>query len=749
MPLLTRKFFNKKAILQKMKRTRKILMIFFGVAAATMIALTGCYFFITADTKLQPNKLTLSKSCITVYDNKGIALDTPYEVAALETLPPHLPAAFIAIEDKRFYTHNGLDYRRILKALAKNVATRSFREGASTISQQLIKNTHLTNEKTLQRKIREWKLVRQLERHYSKQEILELYLNSIYFGHSAFGIENAAQFYFGKHAECVTPEESAMLAALVKSPNSYSPFRNAEKCLTRRNYILSLMQEQGYLNEAQTKKAKKTPLPKTTNTQIKNCYLDLVYEELEAQFPDAITTGKQLHVYTNLDTSIQSQIEKQETTSDVCRIILNNQDCGICAFYSTCGMMKRQPASTIKPLAVYAPAIEEKILSPATPILDEPIDFGGYTPSNADRKFHGYVSARQAIAKSINVPAVKTLNTLTTDTAAEYLKKMDMEICEQDKTLALALGGMYEGFTLLQLTNGYATFAKNGNYQKSAAISTITDESGNVIFQNAPQMKSVFSADTAYLISDTLHTAAKEGTAKKLKKLPYFVCAKTGTSEGKTGNTNAYAIAYTTQHTVGVWYGNQDNSPIPETGGGKPTNDVLHIFNHLYRNAPPCDFTIPNSIQEILLDSEEYEKNHRLVCADQLAPTYLTKKELFRSCSIPDVTSSRFSHPTIKKPTISVINGSICIELCQTQYYDYLIKRKNDDQETVIYHGKFKSKIYDNSISNNVRYTYVITPYFQKIEGESITLPSIYIQKQNTVPNEWWNKSVTPLPLNR
>jgi len=739
MPSFVRKIFTKKRILQKMKRARKIFVILFSFFAVALLSLGVYICAVTAVVELQPDKLKLSEPGVQVFDCEGAELDVPYETVPLSNLPDYLPAAFVAVEDKRFYDHKGLDYLRICKAALKNAVTFSFREGASTISQQLIKNTHLSGEKTFRRKFREWKLVKQLEQRYSKQEILELYLNSIYFGHSAFGVENAAQFYFGKHAEEATPAESAMLAALVKSPNRYSPFRDSEKCLARRNYILSLMQEQQILGEDEAEQAKSDPLPSEPSKHTQSSYLGLVYDELSELLPNA-KSGESFRIDTYLDQNLQAELERTTADSDVC-LVLEQNDCnGICALHTTCGILKRQPASTVKPLAVYAPAIEENILSPATPVLDEPVCFGGYSPSNSDRKFHGYVSVRQAVAHSINIPAVKTLNSLTPETAANYLSRMGMELSGEDKTLALALGGMTEGFTLPQLVDGYATLANGGEYAKARTVRKIEDGTGRVLFEHRPERTRVFSEDTAYLTGDMLRTAVQEGTAKKCKTLPFSVCAKTGTGEGKNGNTNAYTIAYTTQHTLGVWYGNKDNSPVQVTGGGLPANDVSHIFKHLYEHAPPPDFVQPDSVREVPLDLEEYEQNHSLVVADSLAPHYLSRNELFRESSIPRITSSRFSHPTIQKPTISVINGAVCIELCQTKYYDYAVKRVNDGVETVIYSGKYRNKIFDNSVSEGISYTYTVTPYFQGIAGESVTLPAVIVKSKQEVPKDWWEE---------
>ena len=203
------------------KRTLRIFLILFSIFAVLVTAALAYYFSVTAGVRLEPSKLTLDTSYMKLYDQDGAEIvsakkqiATPYE-----ELPAHLPQAFIAVEDKRFYEHNGFDYKRIGKAVLKNVSSFSFKEGASTISQQLIKNTHLSSEKTLNRKLKEFKLTRSLEKRYTKEQIMELYLNSIYFGHSAFGASKASAFYFGKDVRDITPAESATLAALVRSPN--------------------------------------------------------------------------------------------------------------------------------------------------------------------------------------------------------------------------------------------------------------------------------------------------------------------------------------------------------------------------------------------------------------------------------------------------------------------------------------------------------------------------------------------------
>ncbi len=724
-----------------MNRAIKITLAVFGGVLILLLAATVYAVAVTAGEKLDLQKLSLNENCILVFDRNGKEIETGRTgKVSLAELPESLPDAFVAVEDKRFYSHNGIDLKRVVKAAMKNLVTFSFREGASTISQQLIKNTHLSGEKTIKRKLKEWKLTRALEKNFSKEEILELYLNSIYFGHSAFGIESAARFYFGKSAGGLSPAESAMLAALVKSPNRYSPFRDSEKCRARRDLVLSLMREQGYLTPAEEEAAKKEPLPSAPAENRESAYLSLVFEELAERFPDT-GSGDRLRVFTALDPALQEELEQVRADCDF-SLIVRDTEGGVKAFCSTCGAPKRLPASTIKPLAVYAPALEENLVSPATPVLDEKTDFGGYSPSDYGGKCLGYMSVRYALSHSVNIPAVKLLNSLGTERAASYLQKMDLEVPEKDRTLALALGGMSEGFTLKQLADGYATFARGGSFLPSRFIERVENGSGKLLYaakdRENEAKRQVFSDDVCCLMNDMLMTAAREGTAKRLKGLPFEVAAKTGTGGTDAGNTDAYTVAYTSEDVVGVWLGDRNNAPIQATGGGKPADLALAALRALYAKRTPAPFFRSGEVTTVLLDREEYEQNHRVLLADPLAPEPLSIKELFRKSALPEGTSERFSRPRIQKPEISVVNGSVKIVLCQAEYYDYEVKRRCGEEEITLYKGKYRRELFDNSVCGGKTYQYSVTPYYCGIAGETAELPSVTIEKKGGVPDEWW-----------
>ena len=297
---------------------------------------------------------------------------------------------------------------------------------------------------------------------------------------------------------------------------------------------------------------------------------------------------------------------------------------------------------------------------------------------------------------------------------------------------------MREGFTLPALADGYAVLAKQGEYAPSRTISRIENSKGRVLYEYRPRETPVFSEETSYLISDMLKTAVKEGTAKKLKNLPYDVCAKTGTAEGKTGNTDAYTIAYTSEDTVGVWLGNRDNTEISATGGGMPASLALEILKTVYRGHTPAPIPRADGVEELSIDMQEYETNHRILLSDPNSPFLEDRKELFKKSAAPLEMSTRYSAPRICAPTISVKNGTVNIVLCQTEYYDYVVKRQNRGVETVIYRGKYQKCISDSSVKEGESYRYSVTPIYKNIEGETVYLPLVHIDKKAALPDDWW-----------
>lgn len=733
----------------------KIVAILFIFLLIVLAASATFYFVATAGATLDPTKLEQAESNIAVYDNfdqkfSEVSPENAKKSARIADIPASVKNAFIAAEDKNFYSHHGLDYKGMLRAAVKNLKAHSFKQGASTISQQLIKNTQLTSEKTIVRKLKEIKLTKKLEKKYTKDEILEMYLNTIYFGHACYGIAGASEFYFGKEVSSLTAAEGAMLAGVIRSPNNYSPFINAEKCKNARNAVLRRMLSLGFLNEAEYDAAKEDPLPdKKGNLISAENYLSAVYEEMEnLPFYSPYKLRDGCKIYTYMEPSLQNYIENLTTDADRSGksiVICNNQTHGISALYTTEGNIRRQPGSLLKPLAVYGPAIEENLISPCTPILDEKTNFGGYSPSNYKEIYSGYVSARTALAQSLNVPAVKILNELGIEKSEHYLNRAGLKLNESDKNLSLALGGTTDGYTLREMAAAYSVFANEGYYFYPKLIRKIESIDGDVLYErNADKIK-VFSPDSTYLINDMLRSAAKEGTAKKLASLPFPVCAKTGTCGTEQGNTDAWTVSYTADHVVGVWMGNADNSLTDITGGGLPCHYALLISRYLYKDRQPDNFAPCDSITECRLDKLSYERDHQILLAPPTQPDIYTMNEIFRSTNVPQTVSQKFSFPT-DTAQVEYKNNRIYITLCQTEYYNYIIKRERNGEISTIYEGPVETTFTDDDIAKNVKYAYTVIPYVidnsgNKILGKEIVLPIVYTKNnKNDIPNNWWSK---------
>ncbi len=433
-------------------------------------------------------------------------------------------------------------------------------------------------------------------------------------------------------------------------------------------------------------------------------------------------------------------------------LILDGETRGYKACYSTLGNARRLPGSIIKPLLVYAPAVEEDILSPATPILDAKIDYGGYAPENYDGKYHGYVSARECLEKSLNIPAVKTLQTLTVQKGAAYLERLGLAVSEEDKSLALALGGMKNGFTLKELLSGFSTLQNRGEKSVCGFISSVKINDA-LVYTKPTNTERVFSEETSYLTTDMLKTTAQRGTAKKLRTLPFEIAAKTGTVGTKKGNTDAYALSYTTKDLVGVWLGNADNTPVSCTGGGIPCNLLYEINRFLeadyQSNGQKIQpFPSDKNVRRVDLDKSAYYDTHTLLLADDLAPENYRISELFKTNAIPLNKNTSFSNPSIVSPSLSLQENTVVLTFDSRSptYYEYKIIRYDYATHTTVYHGKFIKRFTDSDLEKDKTYVYTVLPIYENREGEPITLPSVTTKSGNLkiddykiLEKEWWD----------
>lgn len=690
-----------------MKKFVKIASITTLILCATCIL--ACTIFMGANfakyssLKLDNDKISSPTLAVQIYDadNRPIKDENSFNhsYCKIEALPAHVKNAFIAIEDKDFYSHHGLNYKRIASASINNILSHSLKEGASTISQQLIKNTHLSSEKTFERKIKEIVLTKKLEKSHSKDEILESYLNAIYYGNNCYGIENAAEYYFSKEAKELSIEEGALLAGMIKSPSKYSPILKEENALKRRNLVISEMQKSGLITEEEALSAKEKPIElklQTDNSNPINTYSEAALDEasriLKMPAKDIAINGYKLHTYLSSETqqNLKTALESEDFASaDHAAIVIDASRHAVTAFEGSSPYKildaKRQPGSAIKPLLVYSPALNEDLITPQTQLLDEPLALGEYNPKNVDGKFRGYVSATEAVSKSINIPAIKVLSYVGIDKAKAYAEELGISFDELDNSYALALGGMRYGVSIKELAQAYSVFPQNGNFAEAKFIEYITDENGKILYHHKPEEKRVLREDAAYLMTSILQEAASSGTAKALSSLELPIAAKTGTVGRGKENIDAWCVAYTPAHVCAVWVGNLDNTPISVAGGNQPTRCVKKFFDYSSREDEGV-FSQPSSVVEREIDTLSLENEHILKLAAPNEPDRFKMTALFSVFNEPREVTEIFSEipetkfALSKKENIVTVKFNAQRNLCYCFYDGKKLRQELSNQ---------------------------------------------------------------------
>jgi len=687
--------------------------------------------------QLDKNKLTYKINNINICDANGNNINKKNNYISLKDLPNYTTAAFLSIEDKAFYEHNGLNYKRMLKALYNNIKSGSFKEGASTISQQLVKNTQLSNDKTIERKLKEIYITQELEKEYTKDQILEMYLNIIYFGNSSYGLESASQNYFGKSAKDLTLSESAVLAGVIKSPALYSPIYEPDRCKERRNLVLSEMHKDGYITEMEFKSAINENII-LTDTAVVQQNEDYLYDYIDKAISEAKDildmteeeiASNELIIHTYMDQNLQKQAfetiknyrikNANDLECDGLVNIIDNSNNAIIAYASNSkykmSNMLRQPGSAIKPIMVYAPALEEQLITPLTKILDEKIDIDGYSPNNLGKLFHGYINIRDAVAQSLNIPAVKLLQTLGIEKSKNYANKMGIEFTSEDNGYALALGGFTEGILLEDLTNAYTTFANLGLFKPATTIKCIKNKYGMSIYEDTRQNEQVISDSTAYLMTSILQDGVKYGTSKRLNTLNYEIAGKTGTIavSNSNQNTDAVSIAYTQNYTIGAWLGNYSLDPkynleSSNNGGTYATSIVKDCFNIIYKDNPPNNFIIPNSVTKCKINKIKYDNDNIISLASNNIDDRYIIEDYFCKNNLPKAINST---PIEIDWVLKKDNKSVIIEINANKSQNYQIIKVNKNKEIVLETISDKDgtiKIVDNNIDYETEYHYYI-----------------------------------------
>nr|WP_226584090.1 PBP1A family penicillin-binding protein [Halobacillus litoralis] len=511
------------------------------------------------------------------------------EGVSLEKIPDHTIQAVISTEDQNFYKHNGLNYFGIGRALFQNIASGEVVAGGSTITQQLAKNVFLTQDRTLSRKFREMTITKKIERSYSKDEILERYLNHIYYGEGAWGIQKASKTYFGKDVSELTLNESALLAGLIKAPSVLSPVKNMDQSIERRNLVLSLMVEEGYITEDEFKHAKneRVVLDRTDSKDTYKgnypYYVDHVIDEAINKYDlteNEVLSGG-LKIYTELNPTIQQSMEEvfkddsmfPESQPDQMvqsgGVFINPSTGGVNALvggrgehtyrgFNRATQLIRQPGSTMKPLAVYTPALEQGY-DIFDPLKDQPINIDGYQPQNYDHQYRGQTTMYEALIHSYNVPAVWLLNQMGVQYGIDALERFDIPLEEEDHHPGIALGGMTKGTSPLTMAQAYSTFPNNGQMVEAHSIVKIEDSNGEILGEWKDNATQVMEPETAQKITYMLKGVVEEGTGTGAQVNGFEVAGKTGTTEVplSTGNRGKdhWFVGYTAGLTGAVWLG--------------------------------------------------------------------------------------------------------------------------------------------------------------------------------------------------
>ncbi len=630
----------------------------------------------------------------TVFDMNGesvASLRTSKDRIALdpEEIPKVMKDAIVAVEDQRFYRHHGIDFIRLGGAVIANITRGYGAEGGSTITQQLVKQAILENpEKTMKRKIQEAIIAIQVEFKYDKEEILALYLNNIYYGHSAWSLQTASQIYFGKDAQDITLAEAALLAGVVNLPGKYSPYLNMDNAKHRQALVLDRMVEMGYITENQAAEAKKEAINLVgleSRSYKYQSFLDYVVDEAlaaldldESEVSQVYTAGYQ--IYTTMDSKTQEFAEKiyadeknfpagkegkiiqsalviLDPHNGEIRTLIGGRNVQGERLFNRAVNAYRQPGSAFKPIAVFAPALE-KGYSPATVLDDYPEEystpFGPKTFVNYDGKYRGLVSMRTSLQYSINTTAVKMLQKIGVSEGINFSKNLGITSLVEsgssnDLGLSLALGGLTTGVSPLELTAAYGVFANQGVYVKPHAIKKIEDKDGNILFEHQPEERTVMSAQSAYLMNDMLQTVVQSGTGTRAR-LDRPVAGKTGTT---SFDVEAWFVGYTTDLVGTIWLGYDQKETMRNVYGGSSGAPIWSkVMKVAHEGIPVTSFPMPSGIVSVEVD---YKSG--LLPSELTPPEYLVT-EKFNSNAVPQEISNVWTEHFVCAETGELLTNS-------------------------------------------------------------------------------------------
>lgn len=560
----------------------------------------------------------------------------------LAQIPQALRDAILAVEDRRFYSHWGIDPIGIARAIAQNYRHGRIVEGGSTITQQLTKLLFLTPDKSLERKLKEAVLALELERRYSKDRILEMYLNQVYFGNGAYGVEAAARTYFGKSVSELTVREAALLAGLPRAPSTYSPFEHPEAARARRAVVLRRMVEYGVLKEVEARRLARTDLgliPPERRRTTGQYFIEYVRRLLEDKYGADMVFKGGLHVYTTLNPQMQLAAEQAlreglralqrrtpagqtehpegalvtvEPQTGYVKALVGGSDFFRSEF-NRAVQARRQPGSAFKPF-VYLAALEAGY-TPATRIEDAPVtypvgrDGQPWSPENYDRRYRGPITLQQAVEESVNVVTVKLQERVGIQRTIQMARRLGIT-SPLNPDLTLALGSA--DLTLLELTSAYAALANQGVWMPPTVIRYVTDQHGRLLEEHVPEGRPAVSPEVAYVMTHMLRGVVERGTGQGARALGRPVAAKTGTTNDYS---NAWFVGYTPQLATGVWVGYDRPRSLgrDETGARVAVPIWTAYMQRVLTQTPKEDFAVPPGVSLVPVDLDPSNECVRVV----------------------------------------------------------------------------------------------------------------------------------------
>ncbi len=662
---------KKKTKKQKAWRFLKVQMVLI-----TLVLLAMGYYFLggyatkVAEMKKEAEHLVAASTVDTfrtsetseVYDVNGNLIsrvkgEKDVYYLQIEEIPVYARQAVVTVEDKKFYHHHGIDYRAVVRAIIAMIQNGKVTQGGSTITQQLARDVFLTQDRTWERKVEEIYIAYELEKKYSKDQILEFYMNNIYFMNGYYGIEAASQGYFSKTVGDLSLSQVAFLCAIPNNPNYYDPLNHFKRTMKRRNRILKQMMEDKVISQKTYEKAKKEKIELKTTKYKKNNFVETytyycatrilmendgfefrtkfddqddkkayneAYEQAYNDANSKLFTGG-YRIYTSLDLSLQKTLQAAvdnglsaytETNEEG---IYTLQSAAVCIDNVT-GLVRaivggrsqevsgytlnrayqsfRQPGSAIKPVLIYTPMLERGYTADSI-VEDSEIEDG---PSNADGYYEGEMTLRRAVEKSKNTVAYKLLDELTPEEGLSYLEAMDFSrLDDDDVRLSIALGGFTNGVSPLEMAKAYAAIENDGKYREPGCIVKITGADGNLIYQADQTEEVIYKTNAARAMTDILEGVITEGTGKGLGISEMVSAGKTGTTND---NKDGWFVGYTRYYTTSVWVGYDRPRSLPGLTGASYPGSIWHAFmEEAHKDLTPLAFLGPTEI----MDTNEYE----------------------------------------------------------------------------------------------------------------------------------------------